>query len=179
VTITICELEACLPASMQLVDHDTFLRRLTALFESSHDSGSIWLTHKRLTYDGDDAHMSSADDDTKEYPCLVRVTDGGETKFETKVQPGELEKFHHAYGALLKSSMSTLRKRDKKREKQRAEEIARRKRKLAEEIVIEGPKRGSGRKKRQRKIKAMQKQEDARKRSQEREEAKSRSKETS
>ena len=33
-------------------------------------------------------------------------------------------KFHVAYGALLKASFTTLRKRDKKREKQRAEQLA-------------------------------------------------------
>ncbi|KAI0732431.1 signal recognition particle SRP9/SRP14 subunit [Fomitopsis betulina] len=162
---------------MQLVDNQTFFQRLTALFESSKESGSIWLTHKRLTYDGDDVHMASEDDSNKEYPCLVRVTDGDETKFSTQVEPGQLESFHATYGALLKSSMTTLRKRDKKREKQRAEEIARRKRKLAEEIIVEGPKRGAGRRKRQRKLKAAAKQAEARKRVQEREEAKVREKE--
>ncbi|EPT03411.1 signal recognition particle SRP9/SRP14 subunit, partial [Fomitopsis schrenkii] len=159
---------------MQLVDNQTFFQRLTALLESSKESGSIWLTHKRLTYDGEDAHMSSEDDSTKEYPCLVRVTDGDETKFSTKVEPGQLETFHTTYGALLKSSMTTLRKRDKKREKQRAEDMARRKRKLAEDIAVEGPKRGAGRRKRQRKLKAAAKQTEARKRVQEREEAKAR-----
>lgn len=144
--------------------------------------------------------MASEDDSNKEYPCLVRVTDGDETKFSTQVsihclpqpafrrithlgacvrqvEPGQLESFHATYGALLKSSMTTLRKRDKKREKQRAEEIARRKRKLAEEIIVEGPKRGAGRRKRQRKLKAAAKQAEARKRVQEREEAKVREKE--
>ncbi|KAH9929785.1 signal recognition particle SRP9/SRP14 subunit [Fomitopsis serialis] len=163
---------------MQLVDNQTFFQRLAALFESSKDSGSIWLTHKRLAYDGEDAQMSFDDDASKEYPCLVRVTDGDETKFSTKVEPGELDHFHTTYGALLKSSMTTLRKRDKKREKQRAEGIARRKRKLTEEIAVEGPKRGAGRRKRQRKMKAAAKQAEARKRVQEREEVKSRAKES-
>ncbi|GBE77586.1 Signal recognition particle protein [Sparassis crispa] len=163
---------------MQLVDHDTFLKRLTALFESSNGRGSIWLTHKRLTHDGEDAQMSSADDENKEYPCLIRVTDGKEANFSTRVQPDELEKFHSAYGTLLKASMTTLRKRDKKREKQRAEESARRKRRLAEEIVIEGAKRGNGRRKRQRKLKATLKLEEARKRAHDREEGKTRVKGT-
>ncbi|KAH9837374.1 signal recognition particle SRP9/SRP14 subunit [Rhodofomes roseus] len=163
---------------MQLVDNQTFFQRLTALFASPKESGSIWLTHKRLVYDGEDSNMSSEDDATKEYPCLVRATDGNETKFSTKVEPGDLEGFHTTYGALLKSSMTTLRKRDKKREKQRAEEIARRKRRLAEDIAVEGPKRGAGRRKRQRKMKGAAKQAEARKRVEEREEAKSRAKES-
>ncbi|KAI6159275.1 hypothetical protein EDD17DRAFT_1876717 [Pisolithus thermaeus] len=58
------------------------------------------------------------------------------------------------YGSLLKTSFTTLRKRDKKREKHRAEQAARRKQRMAEPIVIKGPKRGNGRKKRQRQVKA-------------------------
>ncbi|KAI0640134.1 signal recognition particle 14kD protein-domain-containing protein [Trametes polyzona] len=161
---------------MQLVDNETFLKQLSALFQSSAKSGSIWLTHKRLTHDGGDAHMSSEADETKEFPCLVRATDGKETKFSTVVQPTELENFHAAYGALLKSSMNTLRKRDKKREKQRAEEAARKKRRLQEEITIEGPKRGAGRKKRQRKQRSAARLEESKKRAQEKEEAMARAK---
>jgi signal recognition particle subunit SRP14 len=66
--------------------------------------------------------------------------------------------------------MITLRKRDKKREKQRAEQAARRKQRMVDPIEIEGPKRGSGRKKRQRRIKAALKQEESRRRFHEREE---------
>ncbi|KAH9897688.1 signal recognition particle, SRP9/SRP14 subunit [Cubamyces lactineus] len=161
---------------MQLVDNETFLKQLSALFESSAKSGSIWLTHKRLTREDGDVHMSS-EDGSAEFPCLVRVTDGKDTKFSTVVQPSDLDQFHAAYGSMLKSSMSaTLRKRDKKREKQRAEEAARKKRRLQEEIAVEGPKRGNGRRKRQRKIKAALKLEEAKKRAQERDEAKTRTK---
>ena len=71
--------------------------------------------------------------------------------------------------------MTTLRKRDKKREKQRAEQAARRKRRMTEPIVIEGPKRGSGRKKRQRRIKGVVKQQEAQRKAKEREEAKGKS----
>ncbi|KAI0082331.1 signal recognition particle, SRP9/SRP14 subunit [Panus rudis PR-1116 ss-1] len=155
---------------MQLVDNETFCKQLAALFESTNASGSIWLTHKRLTHDGEDLTLSSENDDT-EYPCLIRATNGKDINFSTKVQPNQLEQFHSLYGTLLKSSMSSLRKRDKKREKQRAEHAARRKRRLAEDIQIEGAKRGSGRRKRQRRIKQALKQEETRKRLREREEA--------
>jgi len=50
--------------------------------------------------------------------------------------------------------MSTLRKRDKKREKLRADELAKKKKRLTQEVVISGPKRGAGRKKRKRLIAA-------------------------
>lgn len=89
-----------------------------------------------------------------------------------QITSGQLDKFLGTYGALLKSSMSTLRKRDKKREKLRAEKQAARKQRLAEPILIEGPKRGSGRRKRQRRIKAALKQEAVHQRIQETQDAK-------
>ena len=68
--------------------------------------------------------------------------------------------------------MGTLRKRDKKREKQRQEEVAKRKKRMTDPIPIEGPKRGNGRKKRQRRIKAVRKQEGSKLAMEKREEAK-------
>ena len=79
-----------------------FLKQVSTLFESSSKSGSIWLTHKRragtpwsattcMTYalavlhEGADAHIKTEDDTDKEYPCLIRLTDGKETKFSTVV----------------------------------------------------------------------------------------------
>ncbi|KAI0027400.1 signal recognition particle, SRP9/SRP14 subunit [Vararia minispora EC-137] len=155
---------------MQLVDNDTFLKQLSTLFESSKGHGTIWLTHKRLTYDGADALMADSSSGTHEYPCLIRAVNGKEVKFSTHVQPQDVDKFHIAYGALLKGSFTTLRKRDKKREKLRAEEAAARKRKLADAVLVDGPKRGAGRRKRQRKAKAAARQEETRKRMQEKEE---------
>jgi len=157
---------------MQLVDHDTFLKNLTALFELTKEHGSIWLTHKRLIRDGEDAAMKHEEgtSDTREYPCLVRVTDGKSTRFSTRVEPGELLKFQAHYGNLLKASMTTLRKRDKKREKLRAEEASKRKKEMTEPIVLDGHKRGKGRRQQQRKIKALLKQQESQKRHQEREE---------
>ncbi|KAH7920950.1 signal recognition particle, SRP9/SRP14 subunit [Leucogyrophana mollusca] len=155
---------------MQLVDNTTFLAQLTALFESTKDSGTVWLTHKRLTHDGEDVAMQDGDE-SKEYPCIVRVTDGKAAEFSTQVELGQLDRFHAAYGSLLKASMTTLRKRDKKREKLRAERLAQRKQRLAEQVVVAGPKRGNGRRKRQRLVKAALKQEETRERIQKREEA--------
>ncbi|PAV22572.1 signal recognition particle SRP9 SRP14 subunit [Pyrrhoderma noxium] len=156
---------------MQLVDNDTFLKQLASLFETSNQKGSsIWLTHKRLTYEGEDAVMKDGNDvsDDREYPCILRATDGKNVNISTHVLPGELEKFHSAYGALLKGSMPSLRKRDKKREKEKAERIAARKKLATEPIVVDGSKRGSGRRKRQRKVKAALKQEESRKKFEER-----------
>ena len=40
-----------------------------------------------VTHDGEDTNMKNADidSDDREYPCLIRATDGKEIKFSTKV----------------------------------------------------------------------------------------------
>ncbi|KAF9449996.1 signal recognition particle, SRP9/SRP14 subunit [Macrolepiota fuliginosa MF-IS2] len=156
---------------MQLVDNDSFLTQLTALFESTKDHGSIWLTHKRLTHDGEDTamkHEESGHDD-REYQCLIRATNGKTINFSTRIDPDHLPKFYAAYGSLLKSSLSTLRKRDKKKEKTRTEQAVKRKKRMTEPVVVNGPKRGAGRRKRQRQIKAAVKQQASQKKFTERE----------
>ncbi|KIO24178.1 hypothetical protein M407DRAFT_77291, partial [Tulasnella calospora MUT 4182] len=139
-----------------------FLERLKGLFEGTKSKGTVWLTQKRYTYDPNGEAAAASQDDGAEYKCLLRATDG-HVKFETLILSAELGKFHAVYAALLKASMSTLRKRDKKKEKQRAEQAALWKKKLAEDIVIEGPKRGNGRRKRVRRIKAAIRQDEERK----------------
>jgi len=119
--------------------------------------------------------------DDREYPVLLRATNGKDINISTrvspcprscsvapnsayKVLPSALHTFHAAYGALLKQSFTGLKKRDKKKEKQRAEELAARRRKLYENpIKVIGPKRGKGRRRRQRLLKASLKQEAAKK----------------
>jgi signal recognition particle subunit SRP14 len=88
------------------------------------------------------------------------------------VEPDELLEFHAHYGSLLKASMTTLRKRDKKREKSRSEEAAKRKQRMTEPIILDGQKRGKGRRKRQRKIRALLKQQASQKKHKERDEPK-------
>ena len=83
----------------------------------------------------------------------------------------DLPKFYSAYGSLLKASMGTLRKRDKKREKLRSEQAALRKKKMTDPVALDGPKRGAGRRKRQRQLKAVAKQQQSQKKFKEREEA--------
>ncbi|KAJ3771190.1 signal recognition particle, SRP9/SRP14 subunit [Lentinula raphanica] len=163
-------LQGCQP--MQLVDHDTFFKRLTALFDSSKNQGSIWITHKRHVA----MKVEVGAEDSRSYPCLMRVSDGDKVKFSTTVNSTELPHFHQVYGALLKSSMTTLRKRDKKREKQRAEDAAARKKKLSEPVIVAGPKRGNGRRKRQRRIKAALKQQETLAKIKSKEDAKARMK---
>ncbi|KIJ66612.1 hypothetical protein HYDPIDRAFT_109691 [Hydnomerulius pinastri MD-312] len=112
-------------------------------------------------------------DASTQYLCLILVTNGNNVNFTTHVRPpSDLPKFHAAYGALLKSSLGTLRKRDKMLQKLRAEAVVKRKARLASPVVVTGPKRGNGRRKRQRLAKAAMKQEEARERAVKREEGK-------
>jgi len=109
---------------------------------------------------------------SKKYRGQQAAFEGGDkTSFSTRVDYSQLDKFHAAYGTLLKASMTTLRKRDKKREKQRLEQAARRKKKMTETFAIEGSKRGSGRKKRQRMVHATIKQHESQKKFEKRENA--------
>jgi hypothetical protein len=100
-------------------------------------------------------------------PCLLCLSLlGSETH---QISATDLPKFYSAYGSLLKSSLSlTLRKRDKKKEKTRQEQALKRKKKMTELVVVDGPKRGAGRKKRQRQVKAVVKQAEAKKKFMER-----------
>jgi signal recognition particle subunit SRP14 len=59
--------------------------------------------------------------------------------------------------------MSGLRKRDKKKEKVKAELAAARRQRLETDVVVTGAKRGKGRAKMQRKVKAAIKQQETRK----------------
>ncbi|KAG8722685.1 hypothetical protein FRC09_005864 [Ceratobasidium sp. 395] len=147
---------------MELVENDVFLTKLAELFNKCNSSkGSVWLTHKRLTYEPNAPPGGASSD--QEYPCLVRAIDGRDIKFSTTVSSAQLPKFHAAYSALLRQSMPGLRKRDKKKEKVKAEQIAARKAKLETDVIVTGAKRGRGRAKRQRKVKAAIKQQEKRK----------------
>ncbi len=130
--------------------------------------------------------------DDREYQCLIRATNGKSINFstrvclsflslnytlkrmlnrcETQVDPSQLVKFYAIYGSLLKTSFSTLRKRDKKKEKTRAEQAAKRKKRMTEPVIVNGSKRGAGRRKRQRQVKAATKQQESQKKFKEREE---------
>ncbi|KAF9515945.1 hypothetical protein BS47DRAFT_730724 [Hydnum rufescens UP504] len=72
-----------------LVDKDTFLSKLASLFEATKEKHAVWITHKRFTYQGEDAVMSSPPDevDEKEYPCIIKVTDGKDFKLSTIINP--------------------------------------------------------------------------------------------
>jgi signal recognition particle subunit SRP14 len=113
--------------------------------------------------------------DEREYPCLLRVTNGKQAQFSTRINPADLPKFNAIYGSLLKAQMTPhLRKRDKNKQKQKAEEAAARKAKMTEPIVIEGAKRGAGRRKWQRRMKLVRQQKESQEKFRKREDEKAR-----
>ena len=120
----------------------------------------MFLTQKRYCYDSDhDTQMTSeADKDDAQYDVLLRATaQVGEKqhKTATRISVASLEAVLAHYNALLHQSMQAkMRKRDRKREKRKADIAAVRKRALETPVVIPRTKRGSGRRKFQRKVKA-------------------------
>ncbi|KAF8336459.1 uncharacterized protein EI90DRAFT_3152618 [Cantharellus anzutake] len=145
--------------SSELLDKDQFLGRLRTLFETTNKDkkNSVWMTHKRLTYGGGDTNMTGPADepDSNEYACIIKATNGKGAKISTQVKPSELDSFYVAYGSLLKASMPSLKKRDKKKEKARHEQTLLRRKRLEEDVILAGPKRGKGRRQYQRKLKAV------------------------
>ncbi|KAJ9120834.1 hypothetical protein QFC22_002768 [Naganishia vaughanmartiniae] len=112
----------------EFVNPETFLQRLTQCFESATTKGSVNLTHKRYTFgpstsvdeDGDDAMEGDSVED-KEYDVLIRCTDGMEINFATRA-----------------SMAPKMRKRDKKKEKAKAELLAKKRKELYEDVTPGG-----------------------------------------
>ncbi|WVQ66185.1 uncharacterized protein L199_004364 [Kwoniella botswanensis] len=152
----------------QLVSAEEFLTKLEGCFSDPSSSSSIWLTHKRLTHSTDgDIQMGEEieDGDGPEYEVLIRCTQG-DNKFSAKIPASSLSTFHSTYGALLKSSFAPLmRKRDKKKEKLRAESLAKKRREVYVDVVVgEGETKSEWSLSLQRKIKAQKKKESERER---------------
>ncbi|KAG6380602.1 hypothetical protein JVT61DRAFT_4966 [Boletus reticuloceps] len=101
------------------------------------------------------------------------------TRYDDPGHPIRSSKIPRCLRQSSQSVFTTLRKRDKKREKQRAELLAKRKQRMAEPVVVDGPKRGNGRRKRQRKVKAAIKQEQAKERVAKRDEEKAKAQRSS
>ncbi|KAH8927247.1 signal recognition particle, SRP9/SRP14 subunit [Atractiella rhizophila] len=131
-----------------------FLTRLGELFSSTRTRRSVFLTYKRYTYvkpdtEGDVEMEKGDGDGEKRYSTLIRAADGDKIKFSTLVQPTELTTFHSSLSSILKSSMSSLRKKPKDKSKKAAGPGG-----GAGLAKVIGPRRGKGREKRRRLIRA-------------------------
>ncbi|GAA5838382.1 hypothetical protein JCM3766R1_005531 [Sporobolomyces carnicolor] len=126
------------------LSNDVFLARLSDLFESRKDVGSVFLTTKRLTYEPASTNAGSQGEDgdavmkdegdqvptaststssssrDREYPLIVRATDGKakksiKVKLSTIVQPQDYLSFTDAYMSILRASLSASLRPKRKR----------------------------------------------------------------
>jgi len=119
------------------MSNDEFFAGLTKLISDTQAKGhgSVYLTQKRLTYDGSTpAPGKSAGDGLQDLnpenplPVLVRATDGKsqgkdrtknrqKVKLSTVVQPDDIEAFFARYAEVCKAGMQSLKKRDRSKRK--------------------------------------------------------------
>jgi len=99
---------------MRLLDNAQFLVELERLFEKSRN-GSVFMTVKRFNpiIKKADKLKAKTENPDKQYPCLVRVTNGKQ-KISTLAQPSDLFIFQSNYMTLLKLKVNTLKKKDKR-----------------------------------------------------------------
>ncbi|OAA73782.1 Signal recognition particle, SRP9/SRP14 subunit [Cordyceps fumosorosea ARSEF 2679] len=114
--------------------HDQFFEKLNELFAArkGSDHGAIYLTQKRLTYNGDSTPVTADGDfedrsPSKPMPVIVRATNGkskraksSKSKLSTVVQPHDLESFYLRYAEVCKAGMAALKPRDRSKNKAKA-----------------------------------------------------------
>ena len=121
---------------MTILEPDAFLTQLTRILERSRTSGTIYVTMKRCalglpmyectpvalhklssaTYSADvppDA-KDGRGESTSEPRCLVRAV-GAKHKISAMVSSKDYRRFMQSYGNILKVSLDSLKKREKKK----------------------------------------------------------------
>ncbi|ORY74324.1 signal recognition particle 14kD protein-domain-containing protein [Leucosporidium creatinivorum] len=171
-----------------LLSNQDFLKQLQDLFDARKSSGSVFLTEKRFTYEpaasttagaAGDVEMGEAsgsgtggeegegaavkaEEEHKEYPCLLRATDGkgkqSKVKISTLIQPNDHETFSLAYGSLLKASLSSLRKKKKTKRKAAPSAAVGGSTFAVQLTKVVGPRRGAGVEKRRKLLRRREKE---------------------
>jgi len=100
--------------SMVLLEPDAFLTQLTKILDRSRKSGSVYVTFKRCT---PGCKPGSSTD--VEPCCLVRAVGPG-LKFSAMVSSRSYQRFMQSYGNILKVSLDSLKKREKKKAEKKA-----------------------------------------------------------
>lgn len=114
------------------------MKQVTALLSKNDGKSSFYITQKRFTYNSEASLDSEdtlsdlpkgikpitcqAESDMKQYPILIRVTDGNKNKMQkvklnTVVEPLDLDAFWTEYINILKSGMKGLKKKSKSKKK--------------------------------------------------------------
>lgn len=68
--------------------------------------GSELTNLRSVAYDGDDGADATLPDNTTEYPCLIRATDGKKAKFSTRVRQPFLPHPHLCCSHLTRNRLS-------------------------------------------------------------------------
>ena len=129
---------------MVLLEPDAFLTQLTRALEKARASGTVYVTFKRgaqrtprplaasspapsaqhallavccAVTPGKKAGSPSAD--PAEHRCLARMV-GGKKKFSAMIKPSNYQRFMQSYGNILKVSLDSLKKREKKKTDKKA-----------------------------------------------------------
>ena len=102
---------------MVLLDSDAFLTHFSRILEKSRGTGTVQITMKR--YAGKEA-KAGGDVDPADCKCLIRAI-GNKKKISAMIPAKDHAKFMQSYGNILKISLDSLKKREKKKqEKKRA-----------------------------------------------------------
>eukprot|EP01121_Diplochlamys_sp_Union-15-3_P013145 TRINITY_DN4043_c0_g1_i1.p1 TRINITY_DN4043_c0_g1~~TRINITY_DN4043_c0_g1_i1.p1 ORF type:complete len:105 (-),score=22.20 TRINITY_DN4043_c0_g1_i1:41-355(-) len=99
-----------------LLDNDAFLTALTKLFDSTKQTGTVYVTFKTITHT---EVKKKTKNKVEEQQCLVRATDGKsgnkKTKISTLLRAKDVNRFQMQYNTLMKAHMDGLNKKTKKR----------------------------------------------------------------
>ncbi|GLJ25398.1 hypothetical protein SUGI_0486200 [Cryptomeria japonica] len=107
---------------MVLLETDPFLTELTKMYERTRDTGSVWVTLKRSSLQSKKKRKLQdgvgGEQQTSDYRCLVRATDGKKT-ISTTLSAKDHQRFQAAYATVLKAHMDALKKRERKDRKEK------------------------------------------------------------
>ncbi len=100
---------------MPRLDCDKFLNELNRLFDDAKER-SVFVTCKTSNLRAKRKDRRSGEG---ELHCVVRATDGGKKKISTLVPKERLAEFTSSFNVILRAKMTSLRKRDRKKEEGR------------------------------------------------------------
>ena len=98
---------------MVLLDQDAFLTQLTKILEKSRSAGTIYVTFKR-NVPGVKTAATATPEQLANTGCLVRAV-GAKQKISCMITAKEHRGFMQSYGNILKVSLDSLKKREKKK----------------------------------------------------------------
>ena len=102
---------------MVLLDQHAFLTQLTKILEKSRSAGTIYVTFKR-NVPGVKTAATATPEQLANTGCLVRAV-GAKQKISCMITAKEHRGFMQSYGNILKVSLDSLKKREKKKELQK------------------------------------------------------------